>query len=127
MSLLQELLFISEAQTFKPTIFQVRVSNGDYEDRSLHFQNLKDVQERVDDEGDVSELTGLVEEYIGKGPNSRGSNRGSWDEMEFEIESFKDEVLKIKYTFSGVDMGRLEGKSGTPVTKKGVITLMPGN
>lgn len=126
MSLLQELLSLRES---KGTMFQVRVANGDWEDKALHFDDLVDIASNVGETGDLSELTGLVEDYIGEGPNSRGSNRGSWDEMEFEIESFdeKADVLKIKYTFAGVDMGRLEGKYGTPVKKQGVITIMPGN
>jgi hypothetical protein len=127
MSLLQELLALREG---KGTMFQVRVSNGDWEDKALHFKDLMDIASNVGGEtGDLSELTGLVEDFIGEGPNSRGDKRGSWDEMEFEILSFdeNDDVLKIKYTFAGVDMGRKEGNYGTPVKKQGVITIMPGN
>jgi hypothetical protein len=127
MSLLQELLALREG---KGTMFQVRVSNGDWEDKALHFTDLTDIASNVGGEtGDLSELTGLVEDFIGEGPNSRGDKRGSWDEMEFEIQSFdeKADVLKIKYTFAGVDMGRKEGNYGTPVKKQGVITIMPGN
>jgi hypothetical protein len=127
MSLLQELLALRES---KGTMFQVRVSNGDWEDKALHYTDLTDIASNVGGEtGDLSELTGLVEDFIGAGPNSRGDNRGSWDEMEFEIQSFDEnaDVLKIKYTFAGVDMSRKEGNYGTPVKKQGVITIMPGN
>jgi hypothetical protein len=127
MSLLQELLALRES---KGTMFQVRVSNGDWEDKALHYTDLTDIASNVGGEtGDLSELTGLVEDFIGAGPNSRGDNRGSWDEMEFEIQSFDEnaDVLKIKYTFASVDMSRKEGNYGTPVKKQGVITIMPGN
>lgn len=127
MSLLQELLALRES---KGTMFQVKVANDDWKDRPLHFSDLTDIASHVGGEtGDLSELTGLVHEYIGDGANSRGDKRGSWDEMEFEIQSFdeKSDVLKVKYTFAGVDMSRLEGSYGTPVKKQGVITFMPGN
>jgi len=127
MSLLQELLALRES---KGTMFQVKVANDDWKDIPLYFDDLVDIASHVGGEtGDLSELTGLVEDYIGEGPNSRGDKRGSWDEMEFEIEKFdeKAEVLKIKYTFAGVDMGRMEGSYGTPVKKQGIITIMPGN
>jgi hypothetical protein len=127
MSLLQELLSLRES---KGTMFQVKVANDDWKDRPLHFTDLVDIASNVGGEtGDLSELTGLVHEYIGTGANSRGDKRGSWDEMEFEIEKFdeKADVLKIRYTFAGVDMSRLEGTYGTPVKKKGIITIMPGN
>lgn len=127
MSLLQELLALREA---KGMMFQVKVANDDWKDIPLYFDDLTDIASHVGGEtGDLSELTGLVEDYIGEGPNSRGDKRGSWDEMEFEIEKFdeKAEVLKIKYTFAGVDTSRLEGTYGTPVKKQGIITIMPGN
>lgn len=129
--LLKELKLVESSKT----MFQVRVENSDWQDLALPFKDLQAIVDEINtvwvpdggDVGDLGVLTGLVQDYIGEGPNSRGENRGSWDEIEFDLKTFKDDVLKIKYTFGGVDMGRLEGKYGTPVTKKGTITIMPGN
>lgn len=129
MSILKELLALNESSRGEAEPYQVRIENSDWMDALLYFKDLSAIASAIDDRGDsdTGQLTEIVEDYIGKGPNSRGDNRGSWDEMDFEVKSFKDDVLKIKYTFAGVDMGRLEGKYGTPVKKQGVITIMPGN
>lgn len=123
--------------------YQVRVDSetttGDWRDLELGAASLDDIVASVNahpsDEKAIArfglhELVSLVTNFIGDGANSRGSDRGSWDEMDFEIKSFRDDVLKVEWHFGGVDMSRLEDgrrgrKYGTPVSRSGTITIMP--
>lgn len=120
---------LSEAKDAK-TAFQIRVASGDWKDLKLHFDDLKDIADRINHplhgagKTDLGALTGVVQDYIGVGPDGPGT---SWDEMDFDVKSLSDDVLKVTYTFSGVNMRQKQGKYGTPVSKTGVITIMPGN
>lgn len=125
MSILQELLALHELHKDSAHSYQVRVGSGDWQDIKLYFDDLEDIKRRVQAIGtnieaqDVGQLTELVEGYIGEGPDGHGS---TWDDMDFEVESLKDDVLKIGYTFSGFNQ-----RHERTVTKTGTITLMPGN
>ena len=109
----------------KDTIFQVKVEHDDWKDISLGNNiTLDDIKKAVDGpptgtyKFDISVLTSLVEEYIGDGPNGYGPAAGTWDEMDFETLSMGDDVLKIKYEFSGIDKHR------DTKHKTGTITIM---
>lgn len=109
----------------KNPVFQVKVGNDGWKDISLGKGiSLEEIQKSVSGHPsgeykfDISVLTGLVEEYIGDGPNGYGPAAGTWDEMDFEVASFGDDVLKIKYEFSGMDRHHDVRK------KSGVITIM---
>lgn len=109
----------------KDPIFQVKVEHDDWKDISLGSNiTLDDIKKAVDGpptgtyKFDISVLTSLVEEYIGDGPNGYGPAAGTWDEMDFETLSIGDDVLKIKYEFSGIDKHRDTKR------KTGTITIM---
>lgn len=105
----------------KDPIFQVRVERGDWKDISLGGNvTLDDIKDAVNGppigtyKFDISVLTSLVKKYIGDGPDGYGPAAGTWDEMDFETLSMGDDVLKIKYTFSGIDKRRdIKRKTGT--------------
>ena len=132
----------AEEKSKKPPkkTYQVRVSTthttGDWEDVDLHSDSLDDIEKAVsaspvDDKAHekfgLHELTTCVEKFIGDGPAGHGS---TWDEMDFDVRSHAHDVLKISFTFSGVDMRGTRKKHnpdryGEPVRKSGVITIMP--
>lgn len=128
--LLKELFALKET---KYSMYQVKVGNDDWKDVSLGAESLQDIVKSVqaspyDTDAhakfDVSELTRLVEELVGDGPGGYGPNAGSWDEIEFDVKSFSDDVLKITYALSGIDMSKRDKET---TFKKGLITIMPGN
>lgn len=136
MKLIQELLTLSEASVKKP--YQVRIEtkmgSGDWQDIELFANSIADIANAVsefetDDAAlgrfDLGQLTGIVEDFIGKGPGRH--LEGTWDEMDFDVKSMSDDVLKISWTFSGVYKDHPSDKMLTPKTKSGIITIMPGN
>lgn len=129
--------FLSEAAGKKP--YQVRVEStrppitGDWKDVMLRADSLEDIAEAVaaspvDEKAHakfgLSELVSFIHDWVGPGPDGHGS---TWDEMEFDVKSLSNDVLKLTWTFSGVNMRQKQGKYGTPVTKSGVLTIMPGS
>lgn len=121
------------AEAHKPTMYQVKIetnSGGDWKDMTLYAASLQDIADSVEsddahDKFNLGELTSIVEDWIGDGPGN-GRFRGTWDEMDFDVKSLKDDVLKISWTFSGIDMSLAKiNKGGTEVTRKGVISIMP--
>lgn len=123
--------WLTEAATKKP--YQVRIetpgmATGDWKDVTLHADSLEDIARAVGaspvdtdahDKFGLHQLVGFVEDWIGPGPDGHGT---SWDEMDMDVKSLKDDVLKISWTFSGVNMRRKED-----VIKSGVLTIMPGH
>jgi hypothetical protein len=131
-TLIQELLALTEAKNMP---YQVRVGSGDWKDIELQADSIEDIAKAVsaspmDDAAHekfgLHQLTELVEDYIGVGPSGPGS---SWDEIDFDVSSLKDDVLKLTYDFGGVNMknAKRDGGYGSPVHKSGIITIMPGN
>lgn len=128
MKLLQELLSLTEA---KKLPYQVRVADGaDWVDTTLNADSLEDIaaavgaspaDEKAHEKFGLFQLTPFIHKWIGDGPDGYGKGAGSWDEMDMDVKSLKDDVLKISWTFSGVNMRRKED-----VVKKGVMTIMPG-
>lgn len=123
--------FLSEA---KKNIFQVKIESGaggSWDDIAMHADSLEDIAASVSansheqdkmDKFDISQLTEVVTDWIGEGPNGPGTH---WDEMDMSVLSLKDDVLKVQYFFSGL---RLRGKfDADEVKKKGIITIMSGN
>ena len=110
----------------KSVMYQVRIGNDDWKDRKIPYASLEEIRECIADEkGDLSFLTEIVQEWIGDGPNGKGT---SWDEMEFDVQSFKSDVLKVTYTFAGIKFqSPSKGEVGQEIKKSGVITIMPGN
>jgi hypothetical protein len=121
--------FMMEAASKNP--YQVRVDSkgitGDWKDIDLHADSLEAIAKAVgaspvDDKAHAGfglhELVSQVQDWIGPGPDGHGS---TWDEMDFDVESLRNDVLKIKWTFSGMNMRRKE-----MVKKQGTITIMPG-
>ena len=113
--------------------YQVRVetpglATGDWKDISLNADSLEDiagavgaspVDYKAHDKFGLHELAEFIEDnWIGRGPDGPGT---SWDEIDMDVKSLKHDVLKISFTFSGVNMRRKED-----VVKKGVLTIMPG-
>lgn len=116
-------------------MFQVRVGSGSWKDVNLYFDDLKDIADRVNHplrgpgKTDLGQLSELIQDYIGPGPDGHGS---TWDEIDFDVASLKDDVLKITYHFGGVNMSGTKRRTnpdryGEPVVKTGTITFMPGN
>jgi hypothetical protein len=122
-------------------MYQVKIesgSGGDWKDLELWADSLEDIVTSVtasprDTDAhakfDISQLTEIVEGWIGDGPDSDGKG---WDEMDFDVKSHRDGVLKLSYHFSGVSMRKTRLKNnpekyGEEVKKSGVITIMPGN
>lgn len=120
--------FLTEAKT-KSFYFQIRIegsSGGDWQDISMYADSLEDIAASVDaapsemdkmDKFDISQLADIVRDFIGEGPDGEGT---SWDEMDMEVKSLSNDVLKVSYTFSGVNM-----RKGSEVTRNGIITIMP--
>jgi hypothetical protein len=113
-------------------MFQVKFIST-WKDKELHFDDLQDIVDRINHplrgpcRTDLSELTELVEDQIGDGANGGyGENAGTWDEIDFDVKSFSEDVLKITYTFGGVCF-RKGVQYGETIMKTGVITIMPGN
>jgi hypothetical protein len=121
----------------KSKTYQVKIGDT-WEDRVLHAESLADIaravtasprDEAAHNKFDLGELTEIVTEYIGENPGGRREGPSVWDEMDFDLTSEKDDVLKISYVFSGIDRGtgRHKGHYMNEITKKGTITIMPGN
>ena len=129
MSLLQELLSLNEA---KKLPYQVRAADGaDWVDTTLNANSLEDIaaavgasaaDEKSHAKFSLSQLTPFIQKWIGDGPDGYGKGAGSWDEMDMDVKSMKDDVLKISWSFSGMNMRLKDMKS-----HKGVMTIMPGN
>lgn len=126
--------FLAEAK--KKNMFQVKVegsSGGDWKDVAMYANTLQDIADSVGaaasemdkmNKFDISQLADFVRDFIGEGPDGSGT---SWDEMDMNVKSLSNEVLKISYAFGGVNMRQKQGNYGTEVTRKGTITIMPGN
>lgn len=117
----------------KLNTFQVKFKYGGWQDVEMYFDDLEDIAARVNHplrgpgKTDLSPLTAMIEDFIGKGPGEYG-----WEEMDYDVQSLSDDVLKITYTFGGVDMSGTQRKHnpdryGEPVKRSGVVTIMPGN
>ncbi len=123
--LLKELLTLNESQM---TDFQLRVSDkDDWQDVKLRAASLDAIAAAVDASPadnkahagfDLGQLTAFIEKFIGDGPDGYGSKAGSWDEMDYEVKSHKDDVLKISWTFSG------QSSRAGNVKKAGTMTIM---
>ena len=128
MKLLQELLSLSEA---KKLPYQIRVADGaDWVDTTLNADSLEDiaaavgaspVDEKAHNKFGLYQLTPFIHKWIGDGPDGYGKDAGSWDEMDMDVKSLGDDVLKIRWTFSGLNERRKDY-----ITKTGVMTIMPG-
>lgn len=106
----------------KSAMFQVRVSDkDDWQDVALHAADLDVIARAVSEpesaKFDLGELTELVEKFIGDGPEGYGPKAGSWDEMDYDVKSHSDDVLKIQWTFGGYSRR-------SPIKKTGVMTIM---
>jgi hypothetical protein len=121
MKLLQQLLEVYA----KEQIFHVKVGNDDWEEITFgKGVTLDEIEKAISDHSfsnhkfNISALSKLVKKYIGDGPNGYGPAAGHWNEMDFEVISLKDDVLKIKYMFFGVDRHHKDCK------KSGIITII---
>jgi len=135
MQLLQELLGLLKGQKQKgrlteaeKTGYQIKVDSavrGNWKDSHLNAASLDDiasavsaspVDDQAHDKFNLSKLTTLVTDFIGVGPGGQGT---SWEEIDYDVVSLQDDVLKISWRFSGVK------QSDTEVVKTGMITIMP--
>lgn len=126
--LLKELLALNES---KSKMYEVTIGRG-FEDVSLDASSIQDISKYIMDrpriknassKSVISELTSVVNKYIGDGPGGNGEKAGDWHEADFEVQSEEAETLIVKYRFSGFNTYNDNNR----VTKKGIITITPKN
>jgi len=124
MNLIQELMALSEAR--KHTMYQVKISdNAQWEDLEFPFETLDVLVKEItahpselDDVFALPEVHALVSDFYG------GRHGDTFDvvDEDYDVKSFKDDVLKIQYGFT------MRFKSDREPRKvNGVMTIMPGN
>ena len=132
--LLKELLALAEA---KNVAYQVKFGNYKWEDLELPISSLDKLHKELttnvsgkdaDDLewGDLAALHTKILDFHGVYSDAKlNKSRGIFDAVDedYEVESYKDDVLKINYKFTI----RYENENKDPRDVKGTITLMPGN
>lgn len=98
-----------------------RLSSG-WKDREIDTDLQQVAVSLYNNSFDLSQLTVFVTDFIG----TRVSSWSSWDDMDFELVSYENDVLKIAFVFGGIHFNRGADVEGTPVNRSGIITLMPG-
>lgn len=133
-TLIKELLALNEA---KGQTYQVKHGNYKWDDVTLDIRDLdtlvKEItmnpsgKEAADHKWkDLGELHAYILEYHGVSDDEAiNKNRGVFDAIDedYEVESYKDDVLKIKYRFTI----RYTNENKDHRQVEDTITLMPGN